>query len=251
MIIDTRLPALLRSGKTLRGIFIGMPAPPLVEMAGHAGFDFIVIDNEHGNCTLETTEQMIRAAKAVNIIPVVRTLESSINHVLDLGASAIKIPGVNTAAMAQRIVDAAKYPPVGRRGAAFSTRAAGFGFFGGDAHVKASNEGTSVIVMIETVEAIENLAAILAVKGIDGAFVGPNDLSFSMGLPGKVGSPEVRAKVEGAIKRIRASGIAAGVIANNNADAKHYREVGANYLSTVYTALMVPMLKSAVEALSV
>lgn len=251
MVIDTRLPALLKSGRTLKGIFIGMPAPALVEMAGHAGFDFVVIDNEHGNSTLESTEHMIRAAKAVNVIPVVRTLETDILHVLDLGASAIKIPGVNTAEKAKRIVHAAKYPPLGQRGAAFATRAAGFGFFGGEAHVKASNEGTSVMVMIETAEALRNLDRILAVEGIDCAFVGPNDLSFSMGLPGQVNHPEVRAAVEGAVKRIRASGLAAGVIANNNQDAKRYREVGANYISTVFTALMVPTLKAAVEALSV
>lgn len=251
MVIDTRLPALLKSGRTLKGIFIGMPAPAIVEMAGHAGFDFVVIDNEHGNSTLESTEHMIRAAKGANVIPVVRTLEPGINHALDIGASGVTVPAVNTAEHAKRIVDAAKYFPMGQRGAAFATRAAGFGFFGGEAHVKASNEGTSVIVMIETVEALRNLDSILAVKGIDCAFVGPNDLSFSMGLPSQIGHPEVRTAVEGALKRIRAAGVGAGVIANNNQDARRYRDAGANYICTVITALMVPAMKGAVEFLNV
>ena len=108
-----------------------------------------------------------------------------------------------------------------------------------------------MIVMIETVEAMRNLDAILAVKGIDCAFVGPNDLSFSMALPGQVGHPQVRGAVEDAVRRIRAKGIAAGVIANNNQDAKRYREAGANYICAVLTALMVPAFKGAVEALNV
>jgi 4-hydroxy-2-oxoheptanedioate aldolase len=251
MVIDTRLPGLLRSGRALKGMFIGTPVPALVEMAGHAGFDFVVVDNEHGNSTLESTEHLIRAAKGVGILPVVRTLEPAINHVLDLGASGMIVPAVNTAEKAKRIVDAAKYPPVGTRGAAFATRAGGFGFFGGEAQIKAANEGIAVMVMIETMEAIRNLDAILEVKGIDCAFVGPNDLSFSMGLAGQTTHQEVRTAVEGAIKRIRQKGVGAGVIANNNADAKRYRDVGANFISTVFTAVMVPAFKAAAEALTV
>ena len=101
-------------------------------------------------------------------------------RILDIGASAIQVPQVNTAEQARRIVAAAKYPPVGNRGAAFSPRAAGYGFFGGAAHAKASNEGLGVM-MIETREALDNLDEILKVPGIDALFIGPNDLSFSMG----------------------------------------------------------------------
>ena len=131
-VIDTRLPALLRGRRPLLGMFVGTPAPALVEMCGHAGFDFVIIDNEHGPSGIESTERMIRAARAAGVIPVVRTLEPDILRVLDIGASGIQVPQVNTAEQAARIVAAAKYPPVGTRGAAFSTRAAGFGFFGGE-----------------------------------------------------------------------------------------------------------------------
>ncbi len=148
--LDTRLPALLAGDKPLFGMFIGIASPAIVEMCGYAGFDFVVLDNEHGPASIETTEHMIRAARCANTIPVVRTLEPDILRILDIGASAIQVPQVNTAEQARRIVAAAKYPPVGSRGAAFSPRAAGYGFFGGQPHAKASNEGTSVILMTET-----------------------------------------------------------------------------------------------------
>jgi len=137
-VIDTRLPGLLKGNKPLFGIFVGLASPAVVEMCGHAGFDFVIIDNEHGPASIETTEHLIRAARCANIIPIVRTLEPEILRILDIGASAIQVPQVNTAEQARRIVAAAKYPPVGNRGAAFSPRAAGYGFFGGAAHAKTS-----------------------------------------------------------------------------------------------------------------
>jgi len=162
-VIDTRLPDLLRGPRALLGMFVGIPSPSLVEMCGHAGVDFVIVDNEHGPAGIESTEHMLRAARSSGVIPVVRTLEPDILRVLDIGASAIQVPQVHTAEQARRIVAAAKYPPVGTRGAAFSTRAAGFGFFGGERHIADSNAGTSVIVMTETREALGNLDAILAV----------------------------------------------------------------------------------------
>ncbi|MBC7598840.1 MAG: 4-hydroxy-2-oxovalerate aldolase, partial [Polaromonas sp.] len=98
--VDTRMPGMLRSGQLLRGIFNGLPSPAIVEMCAYAGFDFIVIDNEHGSADFETTENMLRAARASDIVPVVRCFESDISRVLDMGASAVQIPMVNTAQQA-------------------------------------------------------------------------------------------------------------------------------------------------------
>jgi len=122
-VIDTRLPALLRGSRPVLGIFIGVPSPALVEMAGHAGFDFVIIDNEHGPASLETTEHMLRAAHSSGIVPVVRTLETDILRVLDIGASGIQVPAVNTAEQARRVVAAAKYPHRSARVARRSRRA--------------------------------------------------------------------------------------------------------------------------------
>jgi 4-hydroxy-2-oxoheptanedioate aldolase len=245
-VIDTRLPALLRGTRPLLGMFVGMPAPSLVEMCGHAGFDFVIIDNEHGPASIESTEHLLRAARGAGIIPVVRTLEPDILRILDIGASAIQVPQVNTAEQARRIVAAAKYPPVGIRGAAFSTRAAGYGFFGGDQHIAASNEGTAVIVMAETRMAIDNIDAIAAVPGVDAIFFGPNDLSFSLGHPGNMQHPEVVAAIEHGVARTLAAGVAPGVLAPTVADYHRLCKMGVRYLPMVASGLIANAMRAAV-----
>ncbi|HEY6895080.1 MAG TPA: aldolase/citrate lyase family protein, partial [Rhodanobacteraceae bacterium] len=179
-------------------------------------------------------------------IPVVRTLESDILRVLDIGASAIQVPQVNSAEQAKRIVAAAKYPPIGMRGAAFSTRAAGYGFFAGERHIADSNSGTAVIVMTETRTAIEQLDEILAVPGIDGVFFGPNDLSFSFGHPGQMGHPEVVAAIEHGIERAIAHGVAPGVLALTPQDFHCWRRKGARYLPMVLSGLLGNALRATV-----
>jgi 4-hydroxy-2-oxoheptanedioate aldolase len=245
-VIDTRLPELLRGSRALLGMFVGIPSPALVEMCGHAGLDFVIVDNEHGPAGIESTEHLLRAARGAGIIPVVRTLEADILRILDIGASAIQVPQVNTAEQARRIVAAAKYPPVGTRGAAFSTRAAGYGFFGGEPHVKASNEGTSVIVMAETRTAIENIDEIVAVPGVDAVFFGPNDLSFSLGHPGQMQHPEVVAAIEHGVARVLAAGVAPGVLAPSVTDFHRLRKMGVRYLPMVISGLIGNALRAAV-----
>jgi 4-hydroxy-2-oxoheptanedioate aldolase len=248
-VIDTRLPGLLKGNKPLFGIFVGLASPAVVEMCGHAGFDFVIIDNEHGPASIETTEHLIRAARCANIIPIVRTLEPEILRILDIGASAIQVPQVNTAEQARRIVAAAKYPPVGNRGAAFSPRAAGYGFFGGAAHAKTSNEGLGVILMIETREALDNLDEILAVPGIDALFIGPNDLSFSMGFSGDQKHTDVVGAIDSAIKKIARSKVAAGLMTVPLEDQRKYAGLGARYLTTNVASVLGGALKSTVTAM--
>ena len=247
-VIDTRLPELLRGSRALLGMFVGVPSPPLVEMCGHAGVDFVIVDNEHGPAGIESTEHMLRAARASGVIPVVRTLESDILRVLDIGASAIQVPQVDSAEQAKRIVAAAKYPPLGMRGAAFSTRAAGYGFFGGERHVADSNSGTAVIIMTETRAALDNLDAILAVPGIDAVFFGPNDLSFSLGYPGQMGHPEVVGAIEHGFERALAHGVAPGVLALSVEDFQRWRRKGARYVPMVLTGMLANALRTAVAA---
>lgn len=247
-VIDTRLPELLRGSRALLGMFVGIPSPSLVEMCGHAGVDFVIVDNEHGPAGIESTEHMLRAARASGIIPVVRTLEADILRMLDIGASAIQVPQVNTVEQARRIVAAAKYPPLGMRGAAFSTRAAGYGFFGGDRHVADSNAGTAVIVMAETREAMDHLDDILAVPGIDAVFFGPNDLSFSFGHPGQMDHPDVVSAIEHGIERALAHGVAPGVLALTPDDFHRWRLTGCRYLPMVLSGLLANALRMTVAA---
>ena len=245
-VIDTRLPGLLRGGRPLAGMFVGFPSAALVEMCGYAGFDFVIIDNEHGPASIETTENLIRAARCAGTIPVVRTEESELGRVLDAGASGVQVPAVNTAAQAQRVVDACKYPPLGRRSAAFTTRAGGYTFFGGASQIKRVNEGVAVIVMIETSEALHNLDSILEVAGIDAVFIGLSDLAISMGHPGDNMHPEVQSALQSIIGRCAAKGLGSGLLAGNPADYRRYSNMGAKYLPMTMASLVAGALREAV-----
>jgi len=236
--IDERLPGLLRDGRRLRGAFNGLPSPAIVEMCGYAGFDFVIIDNEHGSADLGVTEGMLRAARASGIVPVVRCFPADIPRVLDMGASAVQIPMVQDAAQARQLVDQVRYPPLGRRGAAFSGRAAGYGAFGGDAHTRRSNAGVALIAMIETPEAIGRAAGIAAVEGVDAVFIGPNDLAHAMGHGSDWNAAPVQAAIAAGMKAIVGAGKCAGIIALSEADEERYAAMGARFFANVTTALI-------------
>lgn len=246
--IDTRMPAMLRSGQTLRGVFNGLPSAAIVEMCAYAGFDFIVIDNEHGSADFETTENMLRAARASGIVPVVRCLETDISRVLDMGAGAVQIPMVNTAQHAADLVQQIRYPAQGRRGSAFSSRAAGYGAFGGDTHTQRSNDGIALIVMVETPEGVQNADAIAVVEGVDAVFVGPNDLAHSMGFGSNWGAPEVQTAIERTVRAVAVAGKCAGVLALTPEDEQKYAAWGARYFASVTTGIFTRALKQAAQA---
>lgn len=248
-VFDGRFAAYLKERRPLSGIFMGLTSPALVEMSGHAGFDFVVIDNEHGPAAIETTEHMIRAARCAGIVPIVRVSGANVQEILrtlDVGASGVQVPQVNTPEQAQLAVRAAKYPPLGNRGVAFSTRAAGYGFFGGMTHVQNSNAETVVITHIETAEAVSNLDAMMAIGGIDVMFIGPTDLSVSMGYPGNPNHPEVQATIADCIKRITAAGIAPGILVGNSEEYHKFADQGVLYLAFNITTVVGGAMKSTV-----
>ena len=252
--LDTRLPDMLRSGKRLRGIFNGLPSPAIVEMCAYAGFDFILIDNEHGSAGLETTENLLRAARASNLPCAVRCLPHDIARTLDIGASAVQIPMVNTAQQAAALVQQVKYPLPpgagglsGQRGSAFSSRAAGYGAFGGSAHTQRSNDGVALIVMIETPEGVANAGAIAAVPGVDAVFIGPNDLAHSMGCENRWDEAPVQAAIEQALKAVDAAGKCPGILALTPADEEKYAAWGARYFASVTTGIITKALREAAQ----
>lgn len=246
--LDNRLPAMLRSGRRLRGIFNSLPSPALVEMCGYAGFDFILIDNEHGSANLETTEHLLRAARASGIVPVVRCLRHDIARVLDMGASGIQVPMVDSADDARDLVQQVRYPGIGRRGSAFSPRAAGYGAFPGAAHTQRSNDGIALIVMVETPQAVAQAGAIAAVPGVDAVFVGPNDLSHAMGYGANWQAPEVQAQIELALRSVHAAGTCGGVLAMSPEEEDKYGAWGARYFATVASSVITRALREAAEA---
>jgi 4-hydroxy-2-oxoheptanedioate aldolase len=243
--IDGRLPTLLRSGKRLRGVFNGLPSPAIVEMCAYAGFDFIIFDNEHGCADFETTENMLRAARASGIVPVVRCLGPDISRVLDMGANALQIPMVESANEARALVQQVRYPPVGRRGSAFSPRAAGYGAFPGEAHTRLSNEGIALIAMIESPRGVAEAAEIASVEGIDAVFVGPNDLSHAMGFASDWRARPVQAAIEQALRAISGAGKCAGTLALLLEDEEKYAQWGARYFASVTTSIITQAFKQA------
>lgn len=247
--LDTRLPAMLASGRRLRGIFNSLPSPAVVEMCAYAGFDFIVLDNEHGSADLETTEHMLRAARASGIAPIVRCFEHDIPRALDMGASGVQVPMVETAEQAERLAKRLRYPVPGggggTRGSAFSGRAAGYGAFGGPAHTKRSNEALVLVVMIETPLGVSNASAIAAVPGVDVVFVGPNDLAHTMGHENRWSEPPVQAAMERVIRATHAAGKCPGVLGLTPEEEDRYAGWGARYFAHVTTSLFTQALQRA------
>lgn len=253
--LDTRLRPALQAGVPLNGMFCGLPLPALVEMAAFAGFDFVVIDNEHGVASFETTEHMLRAARASGIMPIVRCFEADIPRVLDAGASGIKVPMVQTPEQAERIARLMRYPrPPGQpglkglRGSAFSTRAAGYGAFGGTGHTDRSNQHLAFIPMLETPQAIDAAAEIASVDGVDAVFIGPNDLAHAMGHENRWQEDAVQRAIERGVRAIVGAGKCAGVLSLDAAGRQRYQAWGARYFANVASSLIMKAFEHAAGA---
>lgn len=206
--------AMLRSGRPALGLSVMIPSPQVVEMAGRLGFDWVLIDCEHGSIGRETVELMAMAAQAGGTTPIARPASNSpeaILQVLEAGALGVQVPHIGTADEARAAVAAVKYHPLGSRGLAAGTRPAGYGLGEPAAeYVEASNRETLVCVQIEDTRGLANLPEILAVPGVDVFFIGPSDLAQAMGFPGRSDAPEVRAAIDGAFRTILAAGKVAG-----------------------------------------
>jgi 4-hydroxy-2-oxoheptanedioate aldolase len=205
----------LSAGKAAFGAMITFPSAPIVEMLGYMGFDWVLIDNEHGSITVDTAEDMIRAGELTGVAPIVRPVANKPEFIapfLDRGAWGVQVPHVNTREEAEAAVAACKYFPAGTRGIYSRGRPAEYGLGSTTpAYVEAANANTLVCLMLEEVEAIRNIDEIVQVKGVDVLFIGSGDLSQSMGYPGQNTHPEVQALMEQGVKRIRAAGLVAGV----------------------------------------
>lgn len=203
--------AKLRADEVVFGTFVYIPDPAVVEMIGYAGLDFALIDMEHSSMDLETVENMVRAAEVSGTTSVVRVPDNnpkSILRVLEAGAQGIIVPHIFTAKEAADVVRAMKYPPVGRRGMG-RQRTAKYGIVDLDEYLAWANSEIMVGIMVEDAEAIDNVEEIAAVEGLDMIFVGPGDLSATMGVPGGYMLPEPQAAIRRAITAIKSRGNAA------------------------------------------
>ena len=202
----------LQSSEKVLGTFFEIGGATAVECLGIAGLDFLVIDTEHGPFDVESTMDFVRAAELRGITPFVRvkdTTRPSILKMLDIGAMGLIVPCVNSVDEVRRLVEYAKYCPLGRRGFAM-TRSASFGFAQSTAdigmHFEKCNRETMLIPQCETMGALENIGEIAAIDGVDGIFVGPYDLSVALGKPAQLGDPEVTGAIAAVLKACKAAG---------------------------------------------
>lgn len=239
--VKNRAKEKLLAGQQALGVSVMIPSPHVIDMIGKLGFDWVLIDREHGAISRESMELMIMAANASGITPIVRPPSSSpeaILEALDSGAMGIQIPHVSTAETARQIVQAAKYHPLGGRGLAVGTRSAGYGFgFSMEHYVRDANEQTLICVQLEDRLALENLDEIAQVDGIDVIFIGPSDLSQAMGFPGQKDRPEVQQAISKAIQAIIRSGRTAGT-AGKATDLGRAARQGVQYYYTHLTTLL-------------
>ncbi|HEY3426461.1 MAG TPA: aldolase/citrate lyase family protein, partial [Negativicutes bacterium] len=173
----------LKNGDKVFGPFVNLCHPAVLEIAGLAGFDFAIIDTEHGELSSDRAVDMVRAAKLAGVSPVIRVYGNQpelIAKALDVGAEGVQIPQIGTKAEAMAAVKAAKFAPQGARGCNRYVRAAQYSAADKFAYFANANQETTVIVQVEGKEGIENLAEILTVEGIDVLFIGPYDLSASL-----------------------------------------------------------------------
>lgn len=224
----------LAGGEVVIGSFLYIPSPKLAEFLGLCGFDFVVIDQEHGPVGIECAEDMVRACELGNAVPFLR-IASLQPHLalraLDIGGMGLHIPTVNTVEEARESVSVCKYAPLGRRGLA-GVRAARYGLCESlSDYCRNANEQTMVIIHIEEMDAIRNLDTMLEVEGIDVYYLGPTDLSNSLGRPGALDT-EVMGIVDDALRKIVNAGKTAGIITNDPKAARRYLDMGVRYLAT-------------------
>ena len=215
------------------GLFIKAGNPDIIEAAGYGGFDFCILDMEHGPCSFETLGGLIRAAEAASIAPVVRVAgcsEEYISKALDLGAAGVQIPQVSSREDAENAVRFAKFFPRGQRGVCRYVRAASYSAQEPSSYFSQSNEAM-VILQIEGQEGIQNLDAILQTEGFDVLFIGPYDLSQSLGFTGEVHHPAVISQMKSVVERAAQMGICVGTFVDTPEDGKLWKSMGVRYIA--------------------
>ena len=222
----------LARGKPQIGLWSSLSSNYTVEVIAGAGFDWILLDSEHSPADIENLLTQLQAAAPYPTHPVVRIPWNdmvTIKRVLDIGAQSLLVPYVSTAAEAKAAVSYTRYPPAGVRGVAGTTRATRFGRIAD--YARRAHEEICLLVQVETQGALDNIEAICGMDGVDGVFIGPADLHASLGHPGEIANPKVKPMIDEAIRRIRKSGKAPGILTPNEADARHWLDCGALFVA--------------------
>lgn len=224
----------MAENRPLLGTFLEIPSPAIVEICGLAGFDFVIIDEEHGPFSRESTGEMIRAAAGTAVSPVVRVREntpSAIQAALDLGAVAVQVANVSCKEEAERACEAARFYPAGKRGLNPYVRAASHFAQKTSEYLETANADTVVVLQIEGADAVRNLDSILPTAGLDMVFLGPYDLSQSLGIPGQLDHPLLAQNMRQVVETANKAGVAVGTFAGSVEQAAVWIRAGARYVA--------------------
>lgn len=225
----------LKNHETVFGMFYKINSPIITEMIGWSGMDFIVVDCEHGAIGYESVENIVRCADSTGLSTVVRVASDSeehILHALDCGAEGVQIPDMKTVDQFKKAVSACKYYPLGTRGLSRGTRNCKFGFWNESEkpYVEAANEKSLVIVHIENKEMADHIEEICQIPQIDVVFVGPADMSQSLGIPRRSKDPRVVEIATHVIETAEKYGKAGGINVTSQQDMEMYINKGARYI---------------------
>ncbi len=230
---ENQLKRKLKRGEVVLGPFINCAYPAFIEICGHAGFDFAVIDMEHGALNTLVAEDLCRAADCVGLAPIVRIRKNDapqIQRALDIGSAGVQVPQIETQSDAADVVRGAKYSPLGSRGLSFYTRA-GVYAAAGTQITNQLNEESLIVIHVEGIRGVENIEEIVSVPHIDVIFLGPYDLSQSLGIPGQVQDSRVIELMQKCVTTIRNAGKSAGTFADNPETAKQWIDAGVQYIT--------------------
>ncbi len=227
---DIRARAL--AGETLLGVFLDLDSPLSAEICGRAGYDWVLIDLEHGAATEASLLAHLHAVGGTPAAALVRPPSGErlrIGRALDLGAEGVMVPRLDTADQVHEAVGYLRYPPAGGRGVALRTRGAGLGSRGHD-QVGEVNERTLGIIQIESATAVAEVDHIAAIDGVDVLFVGPTDLSHSLGVPGKFADPSYLAALDTVVAACARHGKSAGILLYDAAVVARHVELGFRFI---------------------
>lgn len=235
VIPDNRAKAALQAGKMLMGTMLAdIRQPSIMQVLLNAGFNFVIIDNEHGAFGIESIADLSRMARILGLTPVVRVPDLAYPYVaqsLDAGAQGIMLPRVTHPDQVHQVLEIMKYPPVGKRGTAMSRGQSDFRAGPLLENMAHANANSLLMVQIETAESMQHLDEIVAIEGVDSLFVGPTDLSISLGVAGQLDAPELVNSIERVLDRCKAHGVAAAIQANDLAFGKRWAERGMGIIS--------------------
>lgn len=238
--LRNRFKEAIHTARPLIGVWSMLNSSTAVEAVGHAGYDWMLLDGEHSPMGLQNAIDHMRALAATGTMPIVRVATNDailFKRYLDAGVSTVMVPYVQGPEEARAAVDAMHYPPGGKRGVAVMHRASRYGHV--SEYLKTASDSLCLILQLETLEALSSLEEIGSVQGVDALFIGPGDLSASMGLLGQPDHPKVQEVAAEALERARRLRIPLGILAPNPGAAERYIAMGFAFISVANDLAML------------